>query len=175
MDIKRILKPINVAFAVSLSAISGALLLQHVWGYQPCVLCLEQRMPYYIALPLVFMAIVLKAFRSNMATALSLMLTVVAVVLYAWGLDTAVYHAGAEWHLWAGPQACGSTAAVGNSLDAYIAQLKATPVIDCTKPVLVFGGLSLAGWNVVALCMTIALLLWSAKHTADAILSDLKG
>ncbi|WP_246661284.1 disulfide bond formation protein B [Rhizobium sp. MHM7A] len=175
MAIKRLLSPLNAAFAVSVSAISGALLLQHVWGYQPCVLCLEQRTPYYIALPLVFLAIALKAFRNNMATALSLLLTVVSVVLFAWGLDTAVFHAGAEWHFWAGPQTCGSTAEVANSLDAYIAQLKATPVIDCTKPALVFGGLSLAGWNVVALCMTIGLLLWSAKQTADAILRDLKG
>lgn len=175
MVIKRIISPLNVAFAVSLSAISGALLLQHVWGYQPCALCLEQRTPYYIAVPLVLLAIGLKAFRSNMATALSLLMTVVAVVLFAWGLDTAVYHAGAEWHIWAGPQTCGSTAEVANSLDAYIAQLKATPVIDCTKPALIFGGLSLAGWNVVALSVTIALLFWSAKQTADLILRDLKG
>lgn len=175
MVIKQILSPINGAFAVSLSAISGALLLQHVWGYQPCVLCLEQRTPYYIALPLVFLAIGLKAVRNNMTTALSLLLTAIAVVLFAWGLDTAVYHTGAELHFWAGPQSCGSTAEMANSLDAYIAQLKATPVIDCTKPALIFGGLSLAGWNVVALCMTIVLLLWSAKQTADAILRDLKG
>lgn len=171
----RILTPLNSAFAVSLSAISGALLLQHVWGYQPCALCLEQRTPYYIAVPLVFLAIALKALRINTATALSLLLTAISVVLFAWGLDSAVYHAGAEWHFWAGPQTCGSTAEVGNSLDAYIAQLKATPVIDCTKPALVFGGLSLAGWNVVALCLTIGLLVWSAKQTADAILRDLKG
>lgn len=175
MAIKQFLTPLNAAFAVSLSAVSGALLLQHVWGYQPCALCLEQRTPYYIAVPLVFTAIVVKLFRTNLATAFSLLLSVISIVLFAWGLDSAVYHAGAEWHFWPGPQACGSTAEVGNSLDAYIAQLKATPVIDCTKPALVFGGLSLAGWNVVALCLTIAMLVWSAKKTADSILRDLKG
>jgi disulfide bond formation protein DsbB len=175
MVIKQILSPLNSAFVVSLSAITGALLLQHVWGYQPCALCLEQRTPYYIAVPLVLLAIGLKALRSNLATVLSLLMTVVAVVLFAWGIDTAVYHAGVEWHFWAGPQTCGSTAEVSNSLDAYIAKLKATPVIDCTKPALIFGGLSLAGWNVVALCLTIALLLWSAKQTADSILRDLRG
>lgn len=175
MAIKQFLTPLNAAFAVSLSAISGALLLQHVWAYQPCALCLEQRTPYYIAVPLVFLAIVVRLFRTNLATAFSLLLAVISIVLFAWGLDSAVYHAGAEWHFWPGPQACGSTAEVGNSLDAYIAQLKATPVIDCTKPALVFMGLSLAGWNVVALCLTIAMLVWSAKKTADSILRDLKG
>ena len=175
MAIKQFLKPLNAAFATSLSAIAGALLLQHVWGFQPCALCLEQRTPYYIAVPLVFLAIVVRLLRTNAATALSLLLAVISIVLFAWGLDSAVYHAGAEWQFWPGPEACGSTAEVGNSLDAYIAQLKATPVIDCTKPALIFGGLSLAGWNVVALCLTIGLLVWSSKQTADLILRDLRG
>lgn len=175
MALKEIFTPLNAAFAVSLSAISGALLLEHVGGYQPCMLCLEQRTPYYIAVPMVFVAILLKVLKNNMATALSLLLTAIGVVLFAWGLDTAVYHTGAEWQFWAGPQTCGSTAEFANNLDAYIAQLKATPVIDCTKPALIFMGLSLAGWNVVTLVVTIVLLLWSAKRAADTILRALKG
>jgi disulfide bond formation protein DsbB len=175
MPTKGILSPLSLAFLISLSAITGALLLEHVWGYQPCILCLEQRLPYYIAVPLIGFALILKKVQSNHATAAALLLILISIVLFAWGLDMSGFHAGAEWGLWAGPEACGSAAELPNSLDAYIAQLKATPVIDCTKPALIFLGLSLAGWSFVALTIAILLLTLSAKRIADKILSDLKG
>ena len=43
------------ALAVALGAaatIGGALVFEHVFGYVPCKLCLMQRSPYYLAIPL---------------------------------------------------------------------------------------------------------------------------
>lgn len=45
----------QAALAVALGAaatIGGALVFEHVFGYVPCKLCLIQRNPYYIAIPL---------------------------------------------------------------------------------------------------------------------------
>ena len=45
----------QAALAVALAAaatIGGALVFEHVFGYVPCKLCLMQRNPYYLAIPL---------------------------------------------------------------------------------------------------------------------------
>ncbi|MFL5200634.1 MAG: disulfide bond formation protein B, partial [Microvirga sp.] len=45
----------QVALAVALGAaatVGGALIFEHAFGYVPCKLCLIQRNPYYIAIPL---------------------------------------------------------------------------------------------------------------------------
>ena len=39
-------------FAVSLATLLGAWFFQFVLGYPPCPLCLQQRIPYYIVIPL---------------------------------------------------------------------------------------------------------------------------
>jgi disulfide bond formation protein DsbB len=41
-----------IVFIVGGLAIGGALLLEHVFGYIPCMLCLWQRWPYYFGVPL---------------------------------------------------------------------------------------------------------------------------
>lgn len=165
---------LEVAFFLSLSAIVAALLFQHVGGLEPCVLCLEQRTPYYVGVPLIFLAALGARVRSNAATGLSLLLTAIAIVVFAWGIDTGVYHAGAEWGFWAGPEECSRTTQFANNLDAYIAQLQQTAPVDCTKPAIVIFGLSLAGWNVVASGLTILFLGWSAKRTADRVIAEVK-
>ncbi|WP_164093789.1 disulfide bond formation protein B, partial [Stenotrophomonas maltophilia] len=48
---------LSAALVVGLGAtatILGAYFFQYVIGLAPCPLCLEQRLPYYIAIPLAF-------------------------------------------------------------------------------------------------------------------------
>ncbi len=167
--------PLELGFLLAFSAIVGALFFQYVGGLEPCVLCLKQRTPYYIGLPLLAIAIAGARTRSNFATGLSLLLTAVAIVVFAWGIDTGFYHAGAEWGFWPGPEECSRTTEFSNNLDAYIAQLHETAPIDCTKPAIRILGLSLAGWNVIASALTILLLALSAKRTADRVIAEIKG
>ena len=49
----------NVALFLALAmaaTVGTALGFQHIGGYIPCKLCLEQRMPYYIGVPLMLLA-----------------------------------------------------------------------------------------------------------------------
>jgi disulfide bond formation protein DsbB len=167
--------PLEFGFLLGLTAIVGALLFQYVGGLEPCVLCLQQRTPYYVGLPILFVAILFGRARTNLTTGLSLLLTAVAIVVFAWGIDTGFYHAGAEWGFWPGPQSCSRTTEFSNNLDSYIAQLQQTAPIDCTKPAIRILGLSLAGWNVVASAFVILLLAISGKKTADRVIGEIKG
>ncbi|TYC52458.1 disulfide bond formation protein B, partial [Rhodobacterales bacterium] len=89
-----------LVFFGGLAAIATAWGFQVFGGYLPCKLCLEQRVPYYVGLPLTALALLLQVTkRPGLA---SLVLLVVAVV-FAYGSGLGIYQAGAEWGVWAGP------------------------------------------------------------------------
>jgi disulfide bond formation protein DsbB len=145
------------------AVILGALAFEHLGGYQPCPLCLQQRYAYYAGIPLVFVALVLlSADRPKLAA--SLLLVVAAGFLANAGLAT--YHAGVEWHLWAGPDTCAAPAApLSLGAGGLLKELDKTRVIRCDEAPWSFMGLSLAGWNVVA-CVLLAAASLSAALKA---------
>ncbi|WP_243369668.1 disulfide bond formation protein B [Microvirga solisilvae] len=136
----------QAALAVVLGAaatIGGALVFEHVLGYVPCKLCLIQRNPYYIAMPLGLVA----AFLPPHWTRAGLWLLALVFLVSA-GLGA--YHSGVEWGFFAGPSDCGggSGAGAGNVGD-FLNQLQNTRVVSCSEAAWRFLGLSLAGWNVL--------------------------
>ncbi|GGK24977.1 disulfide bond formation protein B [Salinarimonas ramus] len=137
-----------VALLITLVAgatIATALVFQYGLGYLPCALCLLQRWPYYVALPLGLVAIALSG-RPAAGRGLVALLGLVFVVSAGLG----IYHAGVEWDFWLGPADCGGAAApAAASMDDFLAQLDTVRVVSCTDAAWRFLGLSMAGWNAV--------------------------
>lgn len=138
--------PRPAALLVLLAAaatVGGALIFQHVLGYVPCKLCLEQRQPYYLALPLAAMAALLPGRLARWVLAGLALLFLASAGLGA-------YHAGAEWGFWPGPSDCGGGAGPGPaSVNDFLKTLETTRVVSCTEAAWRFLGVSLAGWNVL--------------------------
>lgn len=131
---------------IAFAAIAGALLIEHVGGYKPCPLCLEERYAYYLALPLGLAAVWL--LRSGRPAVAAGLLGLIALAFLA-NAVLGGYHAGVEWGWWPGPTDCsggeGFTIDAGSLLD----ELGQTRVIRCDKPALTVLWLSLAAWNAV--------------------------
>ena len=86
------------------TAVLATALISEVWGgLVPCALCLQQRWPYYVALPL---AALIWAGAASAPTALRGLLVPVGVI-FALGAALGFYHAGVEYGLWAGPSGSG--------------------------------------------------------------------
>lgn len=144
-----------VVLAGAALTVGGALVFEHGLGYVPCKLCLTERVPYYLAIPLALLA----AFVPERGTRLLLGL-VALVLLYGAGLGA--YHAGAEWGFWAGPSDCGGGSGAGPAdVGDFLKDLAVKQTVDCTKAAWTFLGVSLAGWNAV-----IAFVLASIAGTA---------
>jgi disulfide bond formation protein DsbB len=140
--------PRRVAFSIGLVAVAtigGALVFEHGFGLQPCKLCLQQRIPYYLAIPLAFGVAALARHRPLARIGLVLL---GLVFIASAGLGA--YHAGVEWGWFAGPSDCAaaSTPAAG-SVGDFLRDLERTRVVSCTEAAWRFLGLSLAGWNVL--------------------------
>lgn len=140
----RLLTLRNAALAVALGAVltvGGALVFEHGLGYVPCKLCLTERVPYYLAAPLALIAALLPPRPARFLLGL-----VALVLIYGAGLG--VYHAGAEWGFWPGPNDCGGGSGAGPADVAdFLKNLETVRPVDCTAAAWRFLGLSLAGWN----------------------------
>lgn len=126
--------------------ILGAYFFQYVWGLAPCPLCLEQRTPYYVAMPLALAVAAAAAFK---APALIVRLALLALAgVMAWGAYLGIYHAGAEWGFWPGPTTCAQPVTIARTPGDLLRQIQTGPrIADCTVAAWRLLGVSLAGWN----------------------------
>jgi disulfide bond formation protein DsbB len=126
---------------VSLAALAGAWVIELI-GYPPCPLCLEQRIPYYAAVP----AGLIAAFYARRAPKLAAILLAALCLALFYNAGVGIYHAGAEWHFWAGPDTCSGDTLQVTSLSK---SLRHNQAVRCDEAALRIFGLSLAGYSVL--------------------------
>ncbi|WP_173933522.1 disulfide bond formation protein B [Chelativorans sp. Marseille-P2723] len=145
------LQTLSASFlALGMAATVGtALAFEHIGGYIPCKLCLEQRIPYYIGAPLMLVALASARLRGPALFTRGLLLA--GALLMLWSAGLGAYHAGVEWKWWEGPADCGAVAAnISTSAENLLEQLNAFVPPACDEAAGRFLGLSFAGWNVIA-------------------------
>ena len=155
------------AFLLAGTAITvgSALLFQHVGGFIPCALCLEERIPYYAAIPIALAAFVAAAGRAPGWVTRLLILAIGIIMLVS--LYLGVFHAGVEWHFWQGPTDCAQVAGgdlVGGDLLSAIDAIRPP---SCSEAAARFLGLSFAGWNAITSALLAAIGFRSAFAKAD--------
>ena len=144
---------------LSAATILGALGFEHIGKYQPCALCLMQRTPYYVGLPVAAGALIAVLIGAPRMIAVVLFGIFAALMLYGGGL--AVYHSGVEWKIFDGPAFCAASGDVTSAADV-LAQLEEHPP-SCTEAPWRMFGLSFAGWNVLASALLFLLSLMAFR------------
>jgi disulfide bond formation protein DsbB len=134
-------------FAVSLATLVGAWFFQFVVQLPPCPLCLEQRIPYYVVIPLSLLV----AFAAHLRMPRNVVAVGFAVLLVAMLCSAALgaYHAGVEWRFWAGPTDCSGPVTDFTAKGPLLDQLQSIRVVRCDEAAWRFLGVSLAGYNVL--------------------------
>ncbi len=153
--------------ALAMAAVIGIVLwFQYYGGYRPCELCLKERIPYYVGIPVMLGALV--AGLSQRSPAVTRGLLAVGGVLMLVGAAMSIYHAGVEWHFWPGPSSCTGRADLNADAGSLLADLNAVTPPSCDVAAGRFLGLSFAGWNVVAALALAAIALRAAFGAAGA-------
>ena len=143
--------------------VGTALGFQHLAGYIPCKLCLEQRIPYYVGVPVMVLALAASVLKLPPLVTRGLLLA--GALLMTWSVWLGAFHSGVEWGFWPGPSDCGVVAAPeggGSLLD----QLDTVIPPSCDQAAGRFLGLSFAGWNVVASLVLAAIAYVAAFRKA---------
>jgi disulfide bond formation protein DsbB len=150
-DHRQTITPFRAAlfvFIVATATILGAWAFQ-LAGYAPCELCLKQRIPYYIGIPVALLTLfVASRHRLGSHRAARFGLAALTLIFVASALFGA-YHSGVEWGFWPGPADCTGTLEKAGSMNDFMKQLQTTKVVRCDAVAIRILGLSLAGWNAV--------------------------
>lgn len=155
-----------VALLAAAATILAALAFEHIGGYAPCPLCLEQRYAYYAGVPLLFVALVLLS--SGQRRPAAVLFVLVALAFLA-NTGLGAYQAGAEWRFWPGPSSCTGTQELTKSAGGLLDALATTSVIRCDEAAWRFLGVSLAGWNAV---VSLFISAMSVRAAADSLRSQ---
>lgn len=143
----------TIAFVLGLATIAGAWGSQLFGGLVPCDLCLEQRLAYYWALPVLALVLILW---NRLPRTVWFVAIAIVLLIFVWSTWLAGYHAGVEWKFWPGPTACTGTGVDVSFSD--LSNINAAKVIPCDKVQFTFLGISLAGYNAL-ISLAIVLLL----------------
>jgi len=153
-------------FALSAATLAGAWFFQLVLKLPPCPLCLEQRIPYHVVIPLSLLLAIAALVRApQKLIAVGFVVIIVATLC---GAALAVYHAGVEWHFWPGPADCTGPLNDLKSGGSLLNQLQTVHVVRCDEAAWRFLGISLAGYNVLIslVLAAVAAYGWRAPRPA---------
>jgi disulfide bond formation protein DsbB len=139
-------------------ALLGAWFTQYVLHYQPCPLCLEQRIPYYVAVPLA-VAVAIGAARRAPRALVRAGLGLLALAMLIGG-GIALFHAGVEWKWWPGPRDCSGPLDSLGSPGGLLRELETINPVRCDEAPFRVLGLSLAGWNVLLSLALASVAVW---------------
>lgn len=142
-------------FALSAATLAGAWFFQLVLHLPPCPLCLEERIPYHVVIPLSLLLAIAAWVRAPAKLLAVGFVVILAAALFNVVLST--YHAGVEWHLWAGPTDCTGTLNDLKTGGALADQLRSFNVVRCDEAAWRLFGISLAGYNAL-ISLALALL-----------------
>jgi disulfide bond formation protein DsbB len=139
------LAPFLIA-VVSAGALAVALVSEHVFGLEPCVLCFYQRYAYAAALAAGLLGTAMGAGRNNAA-----LFCLIGALIFLAGAAVAGFHVGVEQHWWRGTAECHLPAIEpGMSVDELRAVLEARDkVTPCDEVPWSLFGISMAGYNFI--------------------------
>jgi len=134
-------------FVLSLATLVGAWYFQLVVGLPPCPLCLQERIPYHVVIPLSLLMTIAALVRAPPKLLMVGFIAIIVAMLCNAVLGS--YHAGVEWHLWPGPADCTGPLTDFNAGGSLLNQLQSVKIVRCDEAAWRFLGISLAGYNVL--------------------------
>jgi disulfide bond formation protein DsbB len=153
--------------AAAIIAIVGVLTMAAVYYVQyvmllaPCPLCLEQRVAYYVCVPL---AALLWLGAGHGASRKVLVLGFIVIAGFMlWNTGLASYHAGVEWKFWQGPTDCSGPIDKIGSVGNMLNQLQRISLVRCDEAALRILGISLSGYDALVSLFLAAVAGWGAK------------
>lgn len=158
MTVRQRLRLVSLSLAAVPAAMLGfAYYAQYVMGLAPCILCLWQRPPHYVAAAAALLAFAFVGGPKGLSRAF---LGFAGIALLV-GAGIGVFHAGVEWKFWEGLKECGgSIQPIATDIGDLMASMETAQIVRCDDAAWVFMGLSMAGWNAVISLGLAAIAFW---------------
>ena len=150
----------TIIAGVGILTIATVYYFQYVMLLAPCPLCLEQRIAFYISIPL---AVLLLLGANHGASRKVLLLGFLAIaVAMLWNTGLSAFHAGVEWKLWQGPTDCSGPIDKFGAASNLLNQLQRVSIVRCDEAAWRLFGISMAGYDVFVSFGLAVVALWGA-------------
>ncbi len=142
-------------------ALIFAYISQYIFDYQPCILCLYQRQPFFAIIAISLFALIFKAEKFKK---ISLLLCAIFLLV---NVSIAFYHVGVEQKVFKGPNSCSSNdLGTVQDLEKLKEILLKTKAIRCDEPQFFLFGLSMAAWNLIY-SLSLVIFLYRCRAVID--------
>lgn len=129
-----------IILSLAVTAIGIALFYEYALNYQPCVMCYEERLPYYLLIIIATLGLTFDKYIGK-AMIIGLGLLMFLGALYG------AYHAGIEWGFWPGPVSCtGADLNISAEMD-LLSMVQDVKIVPCDVANWRLFGISFAGYN----------------------------
>ena len=143
---------LRIVFLLSLIALISAYFIEHVLGYQPCNLCLIERIPYGLSIILISLIFIIKKNENFLILLLTL--------TFIFSLLISLYHFGIEQGIFQESTVCGVKNFSENITKEELLNKLNEKTISCKDVTFRIFGLSLTAINIV---ISILLIITLAK------------
>lgn len=144
------------ALLASVASLVLAFVSEYGFGLKPCELCIFQRIPYALIIPLALFGL----WKRKRAFAVC----VAVALLFFIDAGIAAYHTGVEKHWIPGPEACTDSGSGGPmTLEQIKAKIMGAPLVACDQPQWEFHGVTMAMLNAFW-AFGLAALMFCALH-----------
>ena len=153
----------TIIAGVGILTIATVYYFQYVMLLAPCPLCLEQRVAYYVSIPL---AVLLLLGANHGASRKVLLIGFLAIALaFLWNTGLSAFHAGVEWKWWQGPLDCSGPIDRFGAATNMLSQLQRVSIVRCDEAAWRLFGISMAGYDVFVSLGLAIVALWGAQGT----------
>ncbi len=147
---------LNLIFLICLISLISAYFIEYILGYQPCNLCLIERIPYGLSLVLIILNNVF--FKNDRFTILIL------ILIFVFSLIISFYHFGIEQGFFEESAVCGLKNATDIiSKEELLKQLQ-NKTINCKDVTFRIFGFSLTTFNIIISLIIIVFLTYFFKN-----------
>lgn len=145
--------------AASIAILGFAYVAQYVFHYDPCILCLYQRKPYFAVIAMGIAAFTLQ----NKQPQAAFFLLLLCGIAFLASAGIAGYHTGVEQGWWKGTQACGDALLPRNAtIDELREYLRNKRITRCDVPSWKLLGFSMTNYNFAQSLMLAIGTFWLA-------------
>ena len=143
---------LKIIFIISFTALVSAFFIEYALGYQPCNLCLIERIPYGISIILIITIFILKKNEN--------FLIMLLILTFIFSLVISIYHFGIEQGFFQESSVCGAKDFDENTTKEDLLKLLSQERVSCKDVTFRIFGLSLTSINIV---ISLSLILTLTK------------
>ena len=147
----RVNSTLNLVLTFSLISIISAYFIEYVLGYQPCNLCLIERIPYVLSIILVVF--------NNIFKKEEKFIILLLILIFVFSFLISVYHFGIEQGFFEEPSVCGLKNGANIISKEELLNLLSQKTISCKDVTFMIFGLSLTSINIIISLIITSLLI----------------